>query len=39
MKNLKNYREKMSAHVNVQISKIMCSANVGVRKYAVYANC
>ena len=29
----------MSAHVNVQISEIMHSTNVGVRKYVVYANC
>ena len=39
MKNLKNYREKMSIHVNVQISKIMRTTNVGVCKYTVYANC
>ena len=38
MKNLKNYREKMSVHVNVQISKIMRTTNVGIRKYTVYAN-
>ena len=40
LKTLKNHKEKMSIHVNVRMSKIMRTPiKVGVRRYAMYANC
>ena len=39
MRTLKNHREKMSVHVNVCMSKVMCTpVKVGVHMYATYAN-
>ena len=40
LKVLKNHREKLSACVNLRMSKIVCTPiKVGVRNYATYAKC
>ena len=40
LKTFKNHREKMSVHVNVCTSKIMCmSIKVGIYIYMAHTNC
>ena len=40
LKTYKNHREKVSGHVNIPKSKIMCTLiKVGICTYATYANC
>ena len=40
LKTLKNHWKKISVHVNIHMSKIICSPiKVGVHTYATYANC
>ena len=40
MKSLKNHRGKMSAHVNILMSKIMCMPiKIGICTYTTYTNC
>ena len=40
LKTLQNYKENMSVHVSVRMSKIMCRpVKVGVRTYATYVHC
>ena len=40
LKTLQNYKEKMSVHVSVRMSKIMCRpVKVGVRTYTTYVHC